>query len=132
MTDLVMHDTLERAASAPYHAGYFAVTVGAVRRSPDQPGWGEHLLAASLEFTQVLGGLRHQEGDPLFALRFITRPDPRLPERQPHHRLAGACLRARRSCLSRAGAGPLEHAARHPRWPTGSFTASSPSWTRPP
>ena len=81
MTDLVMHDTLERAASAPYHAGYFAVTVGAVRRSPDQPGWGEHLLAASLEFTQVLGGLRHQEGDPLFALRFITRPDPRLPER---------------------------------------------------
>lgn len=83
MSDLVMHDTLQRSAAATYTAGYFGVEVGAVRRPWEDPRrpWNEHILNASLEFIQMLGGLRHIDGDPVFGLRLLCVPHPHIPER---------------------------------------------------
>ncbi len=80
---VVMHDTLARADATPFYQGYFAVAVRAVGRpwGSDGSKWTEHILSAGFEFVQVLGGLRNVVGDPVFVLRWISRPDGLLPER---------------------------------------------------
>ena len=87
LSDMVMHDTLQRSAAAATTAGFFGVIVGTVRRpwEDSRRPWNEHILNASLEFIQMLGGLRHIQGDPVFGLRLICQPHPQIPERGTIH-----------------------------------------------
>jgi tetratricopeptide (TPR) repeat protein len=73
---LVMHDTLSRTRldTAAFH-GYFAVRVSRVGRPWNAGnGWVDQLLGAGYEFVEALSEMRHLDGDPIFALRFIRLP----------------------------------------------------------
>ncbi|MCC7206825.1 MAG: hypothetical protein IT323_05940, partial [Anaerolineae bacterium] len=79
---IVMHDTLQRAPSAAFHAMFgIALRMVGHLSAASQPGQYDHLLNAHFEFVQALGGLRHMPGDPLFALRMLSQPDPHISER---------------------------------------------------
>ncbi|MEP7288871.1 MAG: type IV secretion system DNA-binding domain-containing protein [Chloroflexota bacterium] len=79
----VMHDTLTRTENLPTFTGIFAVAVRAVGRpwSTSAEQWYQQLLTAGFEFVQILGGLGHTTGAPVFAIRLISRPHAALPER---------------------------------------------------
>ncbi|MBI5959813.1 MAG: type IV secretion system DNA-binding domain-containing protein, partial [Chloroflexi bacterium] len=83
VNSVVMHDTLTRATTETHYQGYFAVAVRAARRpwNISLAEWNDRLWAAGFEFVQVLGGLRNFVGDPVFAMRIISKPHPLLPER---------------------------------------------------
>ena len=81
---VVMQDTLTRGeSSTPCYHGYFAVGLRAVGRpwGGDVQDWNAQIRTAGFEFLQVLGGLRHALGEPVFALRIISDPDTEVAER---------------------------------------------------
>ncbi len=77
----VMYDTLTRSETKPYFHGYFAVAVRSVGRPGNETtaNWSDYALRSMYEFVQVLGGLRNIIGNPAFALRLISSPNPSLP-----------------------------------------------------
>lgn len=76
----VMYDTLAR--TSVFH-GYFAMVIQSVGRPWNAAlnEWTESILKAIYEFVQILGGLRHVVGTPIFALRIISQPHAHIPER---------------------------------------------------
>lgn len=80
--ELVMVDTLSTAKMRHYR-GYFAVTVREVGRpwKASAEHWRDSVLTAGYTFIEVLGGLRNTPGDPVFALRLISQPNPDISER---------------------------------------------------
>lgn len=78
----IMADTLVRSPGVGECHGYFAVAVAAAGRNwnahPQQ--WYEHLISQNFKFVQVLGGLHNLPGDPVVALRLISKPNSEIKD----------------------------------------------------
>ena len=79
----VMYDTLTRENDFPQIHGTFAIALRAISRPAgvSSEEWAQTLFIASRSFLQSLAGLREMDGDAVFALRYISQPDPSVVER---------------------------------------------------
>ncbi|GAB4573444.1 MAG: hypothetical protein Kow0077_15890 [Anaerolineae bacterium] len=86
-TQVILQDTLAPAETTPYFHGFFGVILDAVSKplGSNLEAWQSRIQVAGFEFLQVLGGLRHTLGEPIFALRIISQPDPDVAERGTLH-----------------------------------------------
>jgi tetratricopeptide (TPR) repeat protein len=80
---VVMQDTLERCDLDDTVHGFWAVRVQSVGLPTNgaKKEWMEQVLRDGYLFVETLGGLRHTEGAPTFALRMISTPHSQIPER---------------------------------------------------
>lgn len=78
----VVEDSLTREEVDEYYYASFAVAIREVGRAnlPYQ-FWTEKLIAANIEFVQILGAFRELLIDVTFALRFLCLPHPTIAER---------------------------------------------------